>query len=509
MDSTPLYKFHIPSSESLRQPESSEPILTKSYELRLGYIRMVQKLSFSGEGDANPYSHLRELELILDLLHIEGMSDNTLRWKFFPFSLTGKARQWYDRNVGEVKGDWGALRSKFYQYFFPVSKVVNLRKELINFTQHKEESLAASWDRFIDLKNTGPNLDITDQALLQHFCQGLNREDRSNLHAASGGNFFYLSDREATDVINRCCGYASSRTFPKKKEESPSDQREKITIASSQPIQSQDLAIHPEPSTSQNPPRIEEIPPLKDPFEPSLRDFGRTINSHPYKSPPIGYNSDSLKGKTLFELTYPSIGHWVKRKDDMSHDAIEGEQSYLEDNPIFSPSMPRQDNFFEPISKPILSPNESICAFFFETHDDPRNLPQQPKFRSHQDHQEDPQQWLENVKNLCATAIDWTDEILDIVSLRDTNPRDPLDTHNGLILEFEKEDNISENGSYFIDTSSSPSSHDQLPESPSLFISFTHGIFNPLILSPPIDFERVVVDAYIYNKYSRSRCHKS
>jgi hypothetical protein len=40
---------------------------------------MVQDQPFSGEVDENPYSHLREFEQTYASLHIEGMSDETLR----------------------------------------------------------------------------------------------------------------------------------------------------------------------------------------------------------------------------------------------------------------------------------------------------------------------------------------------------------------------------------------------------------------------------------------------
>jgi hypothetical protein len=42
----------------------------------------------------------------------------------------------------------------------------------------------------------------------------------------------------------------------------------------------------------------------------------------------------------------------------MSSDAIEGGSSHLEANTIFSPSMPTLDVSFEPISKPILDPDD-------------------------------------------------------------------------------------------------------------------------------------------------------
>jgi len=81
--------------------ESSQPIQTSSYRLSPWLIALVQSLSFLGEGDENPYLHIRDFEQTCDYLRIEGMPDGTLRWKLFPFSLKGKARQWYDRVVGK------------------------------------------------------------------------------------------------------------------------------------------------------------------------------------------------------------------------------------------------------------------------------------------------------------------------------------------------------------------------------------------------------------------------
>jgi hypothetical protein len=53
---------------------------------------MVQDKPFCGKVDENPYFHLREFEQTCACLHIEGMSDETLRWKPFPFSLTGETK---------------------------------------------------------------------------------------------------------------------------------------------------------------------------------------------------------------------------------------------------------------------------------------------------------------------------------------------------------------------------------------------------------------------------------
>ena len=66
-------------------------------------------------------------------------------------------------------------------------------------------------------------------------------------------------------------------------------------------------------------------------------DFGRALNSH--KRPSREYNSNPLKKGSLRKRPYSHVGHWKEFKDGMSSDAIEGEPSYLEANPMFSPSM--------------------------------------------------------------------------------------------------------------------------------------------------------------------------
>ena len=143
-NSIPIHQYNAPTEASLRPKGSSKPIQTQAYELRPCLIAMVQNQSFSGKEDENPYLHIRDFERTCDCLRIEGMSDKTLHWKLFHFSLKGRARQWYDRTVGKQHEDWGSLRSNFYVDFYPVSKVVDLRVKVLTFKQKEDESLASS-----------------------------------------------------------------------------------------------------------------------------------------------------------------------------------------------------------------------------------------------------------------------------------------------------------------------------------------------------------------------------
>ena len=55
----------------------------------------------------------------------------------------------------------------------------------------------------------------------------------------------------------------------------------------------------------------------------------------------------------------------------------------------------------------------------------------------------------------------------------------PIDIHEETPLELKKKDDIDEHGSYLINTSSNPCSHEKSPESIGLSNIATHEIFNP------------------------------
>ena len=85
----------------------------------------------------------------------------------------------------------------------------------------------------------------------------------------------------------------------------------------------------------------------------------------------------------------------------------------------------------------------------------------------------------------------------------------PIDIHEETSLELEKGNDINEHGSYFMNTTSNPCLHEKSLEPISLSNIATHEILNPLILSIHKDFEGVIVDAYVYHKYCKSRRHES
>ena len=131
------------------------------------------------------------------------------------------------------------LCSKFYLCFFPISKVVSFRKDVLNFRQLEEESLGILWDHFNELIITGPDLAIQYPILLQHFYMGLSKDCMESLDAASRGDFLHLSTSEARATLNRIsgktpCTSIHNELLEEEKESSP--HQEEVLIAKSQPL---------------------------------------------------------------------------------------------------------------------------------------------------------------------------------------------------------------------------------------------------------------------------------
>jgi hypothetical protein len=107
--------------------------------------------------------------------------------------------------------------------------------------------------------------------LLQYFNMGLSKDSMESLDTASRGAFLHLFASKARAMLDRISGKTPCTSIHNKpleveKKSSP-DQVEKVLIAKSQPLQSQGLAINPEPLIPQNPPREEGISPLEIPVE--------------------------------------------------------------------------------------------------------------------------------------------------------------------------------------------------------------------------------------------------
>jgi hypothetical protein len=166
---TLIYCFLALEGKYLAPATSSHPIKVKGYEICPDFISLLRELCFAGGLAENLYKHLQDFEEICVTLMILGMNHETLKWKAFPFSLTGWAKQWYKLHVSSCHGSWVILKDQLCFTIFPLSKIIDLRSEVVNFAQKEGESLGVVWSKYNQLALSGPELSIPDVMFMKHF----------------------------------------------------------------------------------------------------------------------------------------------------------------------------------------------------------------------------------------------------------------------------------------------------------------------------------------------------
>ncbi|XP_045791710.1 uncharacterized protein LOC123886438 [Trifolium pratense] len=155
------------------------------FELKSGLIHLLPK--FHGLAGEDPHKHLKEFQVVCSTpLRPEGITEDHIKLRAFPFSLQGAAKDWLYYLEPNSITTWNDLKKVFLERYFPASRAALIRKEICGIRQGNE-SLAEYWERFKQLVSSCPQHQITEQLLIQYFYEGLLPMDRNILDAASGG----------------------------------------------------------------------------------------------------------------------------------------------------------------------------------------------------------------------------------------------------------------------------------------------------------------------------------
>ncbi|RDY07268.1 hypothetical protein CR513_08633, partial [Mucuna pruriens] len=176
---------------------------TQTYELKSGLIHLLPK--FHGLAREDPHKHLKEFHVVFSIMRPQGILEDYIKMKVFPFSLNGVAKDWLYLQL-VVFNTWGDMKCTFLEKFFPASRTATIRKEIYGIRQHPRETLHEYWERFNKLYATCPHHQISEQLLIQYFYEGLSMMDRSMIDASGGA----LMDKTPTAARHLISNMASN-----------------------------------------------------------------------------------------------------------------------------------------------------------------------------------------------------------------------------------------------------------------------------------------------------------
>ncbi|RDX87267.1 hypothetical protein CR513_31284, partial [Mucuna pruriens] len=116
---------------------------------------------FHGLVGKDPHKHLKEFHVVCSTMRLQGILEDYIKMKTFPFSLDGAAKDWlYLQPV--MFNTWGYMKCMFLEKFFPAFGIVTIRKEICEIKQHLGETLHEYWERFNKLCPTCPHHQINE-----------------------------------------------------------------------------------------------------------------------------------------------------------------------------------------------------------------------------------------------------------------------------------------------------------------------------------------------------------
>ncbi|PIN01369.1 DNA-directed DNA polymerase [Handroanthus impetiginosus] len=185
------------------------PQLDVPFELKSGLIHLLP--TFRGLENEDPHKHLKELHVVCSSMKPQGVTDEQIKLRAFPFSLADKAKDWlFYLPPGSVTA-WTDMVRLFLDKFFPASRATNIRKEICGVKQRDTETLHEYWERFKQLCVSCPQHGISEQLLIQYFYEGLLPMERRMMDAASGGAVVNKTPSEARNLISTMA--ANSQQF--------------------------------------------------------------------------------------------------------------------------------------------------------------------------------------------------------------------------------------------------------------------------------------------------------
>src|SRR3954463_14144381 len=125
-----------------------------------------------------------------------------LSLSFFPFSLRGETKIWFQSLPRNSIDSWDKCKDAFIGKYYPPSKIIQLRSNIMNFKQLDNEHVAQAWERIKSLVKKFPTHGLTTWMVIQTFYAGLNFTSRNLLDSAARGTFMSTTLGAATKLLD-------------------------------------------------------------------------------------------------------------------------------------------------------------------------------------------------------------------------------------------------------------------------------------------------------------------
>jgi hypothetical protein len=134
---------------------------------------------------------------------MDDVTHDQMRARLFPFSLLGKALQWFYSQPAETMQDWNALMRAIMKEYYSPGKTQRLRNKIATFAQYPTETISEAFKRFSEYTRAVPHHKFPKEDLVQKLYQGLAMASRMVIDALEGGSIIELTPTEAFTLFKK------------------------------------------------------------------------------------------------------------------------------------------------------------------------------------------------------------------------------------------------------------------------------------------------------------------
>ncbi|CAN6587016.1 unnamed protein product [Malus baccata var. baccata] len=171
-----------------------------SFEIKHHMLEILPTFRGMPNEDAN--LHIAKFIVGCKNILIRGFSAETIKLRLFPFTLKDKAETWLFTLPANSITTWQQLHTRFLNKYYPASKTLNYKREIMTFTQKPNEEFHEAWERYTEMYIKCPHVNIDTDTQMNIFFDGLNPTSKSHVNASAGGSLSNKSAREAFELFD-------------------------------------------------------------------------------------------------------------------------------------------------------------------------------------------------------------------------------------------------------------------------------------------------------------------
>jgi hypothetical protein len=173
----------------------------RPFEIKTSTIPVVQHSPFTGNEDPN--LHLQAFIQLCQTFNMDGVTQDQMRARLFPFSLLRKALQWFHSQPAETVQDWNALMRAFIKEYYSPGKTQSLRNKIATIAQYPTKTISEAFEHINEYTQVVPHHKFSKEDLVQKFYQGLTMASRMIIDASAGGSIIELTPTQAFTLFKK------------------------------------------------------------------------------------------------------------------------------------------------------------------------------------------------------------------------------------------------------------------------------------------------------------------